>query len=525
VISRRRKRYLIGSAIATLLVAIAITAAARIPFSSSILRERVVDTLADYLDSDVELGGLTLRVFPTIHAEATDLTIRHRGRTDVPPLIKAKAFTVDAGLWDVWRRHVGRVTLDGLEIQIPPDDDDDDQKKPEPVAITGEHLVKDRKVVVDELIADDAKLVIIPRDREKQHRTWVMHTLRMQNVGVNTKMPFQSTLTNGVPPGEVVTEGSFGPWHRDDPGHTPIDGAFTFDKADLSVFKGISGTLAAEGTYGGTLETLTARGETDVPDFTVKVGGHPVPLHAKYHAVIDGTNGDTRLEKIDATFLDTSLTATGGVYDVRGVKGREIVLAVVMENARIEDVMRLAVKTGRPPMTGALRLQTKLVIPPGDVDIIDKLRLDGQFSISGGRFTAAEVQRTIDDMSRRASGTLGNAKDQPDAPPVASDFQGRFILADGVLRLPTLVFDVPGAGVKLSGQYALRRETIAFSGNLYMDARVSQTITGWKSMLLKIADPLFRQNGHTVVPIKITGTRNAPAFGMDVRRVLRRNND
>ena len=41
-------------------------------------------------------------------------------------------------------------------------------------------------------------------------------------------------------------------------------------------------------------------------------------------------------------------------------------------------------------------------------------------------------------------------------------------------------------------------------------------------MLLKVADPLFRENGQTVVPVKITGTRSAPAFGMDVGRIFKK---
>jgi hypothetical protein len=536
-VTPRRRRWLIGAAIAILLVAIAINAAARIPFSSEALRTRVVETLADRLDAEVELATLTLSVLPTVHAEGTGLVIRHHGRTDVPPLITAASFVVNTSLMDLWRRRVGHVKLDGLEIQIPPDDDPDHANSPEgegrTVGITGEHYAQGRQVVVEEVVADAATLVIIPRNREKQHRTWVMHKLRVRNVSVNTKMPFETTLTNAVPPGEIVTDGSFGPWHRDDPGHTPIDGRFTFARADLSVFKGIKGTLSSTGTYEGRLETITARGEADVPDFTVEIGGHPVPLHTTYHAIIDGTNGDTRLERVDATFLDTSITASGGVYDVKRAgtgapgadvppTGREVTLAVVMEKGRLEDVMRLAVSADTPPMTGALTLQTTFIIPPGDVDIVDKLRLEGRFSIEGGRFTDAGVQTKINDMSRRASGDLAESKTQPAAPRVASDFEGRFALRDAVLRLPSLVFDIPGAAVKLNGQYALRPETIAFSGNLYMDAKVSQMVTGWKSMLLKVADPLFRRDGQTVVPIKISGTRKAPAFGMDVRRVFRR---
>jgi AsmA-like C-terminal region len=520
-VSPKRQRWLIGSGIAAIVTILAISVVARIPFSSKILSERVTKSLAERLDAEVELGGLTLHAFPTLHATGTDLTIRHKGRTDVPPLITIKSFTMHTSLMSAWRRHVEQVRLEGLEIQIPPGEDRDDTEPP--VAKTGAHLFKGPPVIVDDLVADDAKLVIIPRDRSRLHRAWVMHRLRVRHVAVDTEMPFETTLTNALPPGEIVTAGTFGPWHRDDPGHTPVEGRFSFDHADLGVFKGISGTLASTGTYSGRLETIHAIGEADVPDFRVDISGHDVPLHASYDAVIDGTNGDTRLDRVDAKFLNTSLTATGGIYDVEGVKGRDVKMAVVIDNGRLEDVMRLAVNTGRPPMTGALRLKANFIIPAGEMDVVDKLRLAGRFSIAGGRFTNPGVQSRINEMSLRASGKMANVKNQPNPPSqVASDFQGRFDLRDGVLRIPTLVFDIPGAAVKLHGQYALRRETLAFTGNLYMDAKVSQTVTGWKSMLLKIADPLFREKGQTVVPVKITGTRSAPAFGMDVGRIFKK---
>ena len=62
--------------------------------------------------------------------------------------------------------------------------------------------------------------------------------------------------------GQIDTQGSVGPWHRDDPGHTPVQGQFTFKNADLGVFKGIDGTLSAEGTYGGSLDRIEVL-ETD----------------------------------------------------------------------------------------------------------------------------------------------------------------------------------------------------------------------------------------------------------------------
>jgi hypothetical protein len=339
-------------------------------------------------------------------------------------------------------------------------------------------------------------------------------------------MPFQTTLTNAVPPGRIDTAGSFGPWNVKEPELTPLEGEFTFERADLSFFKGIAGILSAHGGYGGSLGRIEVHGQTDTPDFTVKVGGHPVPLNTTYHAIVDGTNGDTALERVDATFVETSLVAKGGVFDVKGVPGRVVRLDITMEEGRLEDVMRLAVNTPQPPMSGRLHLQTKFVLPPGDRDVVERLELDGQFAIRGGRFSNHEVQTKIAELSRRASGKdkgNDNAKDTTKAPSrVASDFSGRFSLGKGTLALPAVAFDVPGAAVRLAGRYDLRAETMGFKGDLYMDAKISQTTTGWKALLLKIVDPFFRRQGKTVVPIKITGTRSKPEFGLDVGRVFGR---
>ena len=327
-----------------------------------------------------------------------------------------------------------------------------------------------------------------------------------------------------MPPGEIDVNGTFGPWHRDEPGETPLEGAFNFAKADLGVFKGISGTLSSQGYFGGNLAELEATGETDTPDFAIAVGGHPFPLHVKYQALIDGTNGNTRLKAIDAWFLSSYLHATGAVLDApNGQHGRTVTLDVAMDKSRIEDVMTMAVKTASPPMVGGLRLNTTFLLPPGDNDVVDRLRLDGRFWIMKARFTNYDVQGKIEELSKRGRGKTAEAAKAR----VASDFQGRFKLGGGRLLLPDVSFDVPGARVELAGNYALKQETIDFKGQLLLDARISQTTTGWKSLLLKAVDPLFRQKGGSgsAIPIKIGGSRSAPDFGLDVRRVFKRGDE
>jgi hypothetical protein len=63
-----------------------------------------------------------------------------------------------------------------------------------------------------------------------------------------------------------------------------------------------------------------------------------------------------------------------------------------------------------------------------------------------------------------------------------------------------------------------------FKGQLLLDAKISETVTGFKSVLLKAVDPLFKQKdgSGSAIPIKIAGSRNAPDFGLDVKRVFKK---
>jgi hypothetical protein len=379
-------------------------------------------------------------------------------------------------------------------------------------------------VVIDDLYATGARLNIIPSEEGKDPKVWAIHDLHLKSVGIGRSMPFQATLTNAVPPGEIATIGSFGPWRQDDPGETPLDGAFTFDRADLGVFTGIAGLLSAHGQFGGKLERIDVHGETETPEFRiVKSGGHAVPMHTKYHAIVDGTNGNTMLESVDAKILTTRILAKGGVIGKPHTEGRTVSLDVTIDGGRIEDIMRMVVPSPKAPMNGGLSLRTKFVLPPGDADVVKKLRLDGRFTLSGARFTSADVQKKIVELSQRASGKVGDKAEAVDPAKVASRFDGRFRLGAAHLEIPDVTFDVPGAAVQLAGDYALLPETIDFKGTLFMDVKVSDTTTGIKHMLLKLVDPLFkRDGGGSAIPIKITGTRAEPSFGLDKGRVFSR---
>jgi len=500
-----------GSVVATCLL----VAALFIPISLDTLRERLIAALSDGLRSDVDVDRFAVRAFPRFHLELEGVRIRHEGRTDLPPLIKVDRITVDAGLRGLYRKHVNAVALKGLEITIPPDRRTDSTESSAPPA-----SVPATAFVIDELTAGGSRLVILPRSDDKPSRVWDIRDLTMRSVSFVRPMTFKATLTNAIPPGEIHTDGSLGPWDSRRPAATALKGTFTFSNADLSVFKGISGTLSAHGAYGGSLGRIDVDGETDTPQFTLSVSGQPVPLHAKYQTTVDGTNGDTWLNRIDASFLNTSFVAKGSVTGKRGQEGRTVTLDIVMDRARIEDVLRLAVKAPKPPMTGAMKLTTRFLLPPGDRDVVERLRLDGRFEIGTAKFMSLDVQKRIEELSRRSR----NPDSSDAGSSVVSNFAGRFQLAGGTLTLPSLTFDTPGTMVRLAGSYKLRPELLDFRGTLLMDASISQTQKGWKRFALKIIDPIFAQKGGrgTELPIKIQGKRAKPSFGIDAGALLRR---
>jgi len=551
---RRHPWRLVAVAIAAVVVLLLLAIGSVTPFRSNSARLAVINSLSRQLDAEVQLDDLRFRLLPRLSVEGHGLHIRHHGRQDVPPLISVKRFTAAGGLLALLHRHVNSVVLEELDIEIPPDrnrepngevhdhaaahakdtDAAADAKDAGAPADTGAPAAETpsssggfrdvaKTFVIDELRSVDGRLVIMPGEAGKPSRVWQLHALRMTAVSLNKAMPFEATLTNAVPPGSILTSGSFGPWDSAEPRVTPLQGRFTFDNADLSVFKGISGILSARGSYGGTLARIDVNGETDTPDFTVTVGGHPLALHAAYHAVVDGTNGNTLLEQIDASFLKTSVTAKGAVAGKPGVDGRTVTLDVTFDHGRLEDVLQLAVNTTPAPMVGALTLTTKFRLPPGPQDVSKKLELDGKFTIDRARFSNREVQSRIEGLSQRTRGLAVN--DTPEH--VSSHFGGTFTLGQGVLKIPSVVFNVPGSLVKLSGTYGLSSERIDFSGTAYTDAKVSQMATGFKRWLLKPVDWfLFKRDdgaSGAAIPIRISGTRNNPDFGLDKGRVFRRN--
>ena len=164
-----------------------------------------------------------------------------------------------------------------------------------------------------------------------------------------------------------------------------------------------------------------------------------------------------------------------------------------------------------------MNFRTKIVIPPGPAEVLDKLNLEGQFGLNSAEFTSEDVQgklRTLTDRSRGITKKDEENGKGTDADNVASNLLGRFKLDNGKATFSRLSFHVPGAFINLAGSYDLHSEKIDMEGHFRMQAALSDTQSGLKHWMLKPIDPLFRKHGAGFeVPVEISGTKDHPEIG------------
>ena len=501
---------------AALAVTLALFAVAAKTLRGGSLTERVSAALASALNCDVTMDPLTVQLLPRIKVNGTNLAIRIKGRPELPPFVQVDQFDVNLGLLSVVRKHIEEVHLDGLHINVPP-------KLAATMAASNAATPPSDQPKslfrVDHIITHDAVVNFVAKKTGGRPLMFNVHNLELLDAGVDAPMRFIAGLTNPMPEGQVYSRGQFGPWNRDDPTLTPLDGAFTLADADLASINGISGKTSSTGTFKGVLTDIHVTGQSETPDFSLDLGGKPVPLATTFTVTVDGTNGTTELNNVEAHVANTTITVTGMVTNLPGPKNHDVQLIADVKDGHVEDLMRLAIDTPKPIVTGAISMTATLKLPPGPGRPQHRLSSSGTVKLTGAEFTDPEMISKIADLSRRGLGK----KEGEAAANVPADFIGTFTLASGVLKLTKTEVQVPGAIIQVAGTYALGTEEVDFIGEALLEASLSKAIGGFKSIFLKPFNPLFRKNGSgAVVPIRITGTRPAPIFNVRKSAIFRK---
>ncbi|MCZ2155798.1 MAG: AsmA-like C-terminal region-containing protein [Bryobacterales bacterium] len=498
-------------------------------------RERFIAYLEERFNAIVEIGELQASLpindpykflvsrgrGSRLNLSAKDVKVSQVGLEDLPPLLQWKALKVSVDFPSLFEDtvYVKHVSISDFRFTVPPKGRRPSlTKKRSPAPVAGQDQQQGSaqqtpRVILEEIVADGMNLTVLSSNPSKAPLEFDLRRLRLFGATPGEPLRYEADLTNPKPPGVVHSKGTFGPYVTGEPGDSPLNGSFSFEKADLSVFKGIRGILHSTGTFSGQLNQIVADGIAETPEFGLSYSKNTVKLVTKYHAIIDGTNGNTELRPVEATIGSTRLVCDGAVERFPGENGKTVALKVSGRDGDLRDILLLAMKDTQIPLRGRMSLNIDLRVPPGAAPYADRLQVSGQFKLHDGQFTNKETQEKLNEMSSRALGR----PTEPVTEDVTTDFDGNFRLQDRVVHLSRLRFFIPGAAINLNGSFNLASDELDFHGKLRTDAKLSQMMkTRWKRWALKPVDPFFSKGGAGAqFNIAITGTRENPKFGLD----------
>src|SRR5207302_2016874 len=237
-----------------------------------------------------------------------------QGSQQGPPLIVVPKLSIRSTLAGLISGRRVSIRADGMRVLVPA------TGSREPIKLSSHSNIR-----IIEFAAENAVLEIGRSD--KQPLRFLVHELKLRNMGTGSRLLFNVRLTNPEPPGEISASGEFGPWNARDFGRTPLVGEYLFQGADLGVFRGIRGQLSSHG--------------------------------------------------------------------------------------RIQDLLRLFIKSPRAPMYGVVSFRATTTIPPGKTPFLKKVTLTGDFGIDEGNFKP-RTQEKVNKLSAGAQGEKGEEKDGAD---------------------------------------------------------------------------------------------------------------
>src|ERR1051326_5595067 len=488
--------------------------AANWPFT----REAMIKRMEQASSTRVEMRGFRSTFFPYPGCIADEVTfhpiVSMNGARPSDPVITISRLTIETTFFGLLSKpgKIRSMVADGLRIHVPAGGVD-----LHPVA-----GAKSDNVVIEELRAENALLEVASRQPTGKPLVFQIHRVLFRNIGDGNKMPFQVSLHLPNPPGEVQSSGWLGPW-KDERGtvrSTPISGTYVLQRADLGVFKGISGEVSSRASFAGNLKSINVAGNTDSPQFEVTESGHRFHLTTQFRGAVDLKNGDVILPAVQARVGNTSLAAN---VNVAG-KPKTVAVNVTQGKGEIQDLILLFSDDAASPATGPISFQTKILLPAEHRPFKQRVQLTGSFVIDPAKFTSAKSQEGIDQLSERAKGQKDKGKDR-DADDDAAGFDrvrtrldGQVALRNGVATFSRVSFSVPGAQGDMNGTYSILNKRVNLHGKMRMNATVSQATTGAKSFFLKIVDPFYKKKHvGAEIPITMTGVYGHTHFAAKLK--------
>jgi len=503
-------------ALAALCVLCAIAAgilAYHFPFS----RKTVSESLLESFPGELKIDRFEVRYFPHPGCVAEGVTFRLKSSSAaVPPLVTIRKLTIQSSYLNfLVRPHlVSRIELDGLRVNVPLPMDAGRLGSGQGTSV----------ITIGEVIAHDAVLEVA-RHGDKTPLQFDIHDLSLKSASAKSGASYRVDLRNPEPPGEIHSTGHIGPFQKGDFAETPASGEYSFDRADLSVFKGIAGVLSSKGKFAGSLGKLDVEGGADIPNFEVLRSGHALPLRTRFVLAVDATNGDVAINNLTAMRGGTNIAVNGSVAHRGDMHGKFTSLNFTVRDGHMEDLLPIFVAGHEhpSPLAGETNLTAQVTVPPRGKRLLEELALDGDFDVSDGHFEKATTKASVDKFSAGASGekkeTPANPAPADSAESVPAQLRGHVVLRSTIATMTDVSLSIPGADANMHGTFNVISQKIDFHGTVRTNADLSQQSSGAKSIFAKMLDPFFRKKRGTVVPVVISGTYRDPHFGLDLNPV------
>ncbi len=478
-------------------------------------RKAVTTSLQHEFQRTVRFGAFHPTFFPLGYV-ADDVRLVNEGSENDQATITARRLVITAHYSDLllMRKRVKLISVAGLRVTIPNTPPASRAKTPPT------HQASPRFSEIGHIKLEDAAVEFKAPGSDLDPFKIVMKRVVFDHVTRNDPASFQAELLTNELQSTIYSSGQVGPWNWNDAGRTALSGSFQFKKADLGTLGGVEGGFNATGKFSGPLSQVACSGTINVPQFGTSAGSHTLPLLTTFRATVNGLNGDTTLDHVESRLNHTVIQSQGTVKEDSQHAGKTTSLRMSVDEGQIADLLLLFTRSWQPSMTGTISLQANAELPPGPTGFLRKLKLQGDFGMSGSRFTKTSTQVPIDDLSKSAGG-MSKKEQEEDNRTVLSDVKGHVVTQDGIARLSRVSFTVPGATAELSGTYNLLNKAVRLQGTLRTTGKISDATSGLKAGAMKVLTPFLKKRSVTVVPFTLTGTVQHVTFALDLTKKKR----
>ena len=499
-VTPKRAAIAVGVFGAIVLATVGVVLAAKWPFS----RDAVIARISEDTGADVAINGLRTTYFPPgFYADGIRLTQRGTGAA----ILSIRQIRVRATYTGLIRKKISEIDIRGFRLAAGRG------------RSLGSGAGSGSSFDVSKFVAEDGLIEILSSDPGRQPFRLDIHSLFLTDLGA-AHSGFRVTARAERPPSEFWAEGRLGRLSSKSVKTTPVSGRYAVSHADLSVFGGISGILSSSGKIDGTVGRIEWNGAAVVPDFEVGGTGHKVRLQSAYTIFLDTSDATTDLRKIRASFGRSTLLAEGRVSQDPAARGKTLRLSAKMDEGRIDDLLWLVSGQPRPGMTGNIRFNASIELPPAPPEFLRRLKLRGDVEITRALFTNPNTQLPLNYLSESAQG-MNKREERATARQIPAVIRGAVNDSGGIARVTNVRYFVPGVKASLDGKFNIIDKAIDFRGVLATQGKLGDGATGLKSVLLTIARPFLgirHQGKTTTLLFAIRGSSNHPVLSLSASR-------